>query len=121
MTRSVMSRRTGLAGLRNEPQAQEPLVDLPFCQMISPRNRRPRSSRILIDIGREAAIRLAAEVGDVHRDSAAGLEDPHAFLEDVVEESQILEIAAGNLADSIGIPRRVDHLVLILLADEVRR
>ncbi len=43
MTRSVMSRSTGLAALRNEPQAHDPLAPSAFCQISSPRSSRPRS------------------------------------------------------------------------------
>ena len=44
ITRSVTSRRTGFDGLRNDPQAQDPLAPAPFCQMISPRSSRPSRS-----------------------------------------------------------------------------
>ncbi len=43
-TRSLMSRSTGLAALRKEPQAHDPLAPSPFCQISSPRSSSPRSS-----------------------------------------------------------------------------
>ncbi len=43
-TRSVRSRSTGLAGLRNEPHAHDPLAPRALCQMTSPRKSRPRRS-----------------------------------------------------------------------------
>ena len=43
MTRSLMSRSTGLEALRNEPHAHEPLAPSPFCHTSSPRSRSPRS------------------------------------------------------------------------------
>ncbi len=44
MTRSVTSRSTGFDGLRNEPQAHEPLAPAPFCHTISPRSSSPSRS-----------------------------------------------------------------------------
>ncbi len=114
MTRSVTSRSTGLAAERNEPQAHEPLAPSPFCHTISPRGSRCRSScRMRHDVGRQAAIRLAPEVGHVDRDAAAGLEHPLALGEDVAQQRQVLDVGPGH-------PRAVE-LLLVLLAGEVRR
>jgi hypothetical protein len=95
-----MSRRTGLAALRNEPQAHEPLAP---------------SEAVLEDaddVGREAAVRLAAEVGHVDGDAAAGLELPHALLEHGLEQLEVLEVRRGDA--------RPLELLLVGLAGEVR-
>ncbi len=46
ITRSVMSRSTGLAALRNDPQAHEPVAPSAFCQISSPRSSSPSSERM---------------------------------------------------------------------------
>ena len=75
MTRSVRSRREGFDGDSERSPRAVAARALPFCQMISPRSRsRRRSCRMPIDVGRQAAVRLAAEVGDVDRDATARLE-----------------------------------------------
>ncbi len=63
-------------------------------------------------VGAERPIRLAAEVRDVHRDPAAGLEHPSALGEHVAQHLQVVEVGGGDaLAD----------LELVVLADEVGR
>ena len=112
-TRSVTSRSTGLAALRNEPQAHDPLAPSAFCQTISPlgRSRRP----VLEDghhVGGQAPVGLAAEVGHVDGDAPARLERPGAVGEDVLQQAQVLEVGAG---DALAV-----QLLLVLLAGEVR-
>ena len=65
------------------------------------------------DVGREAAVRLAAEVGDVDRDAAAGFERAGALGEHVLEQLEVLAVRAG---DAVG-----RQLLLVLLAGEVGR
>ena len=43
-TLSVMSRSTGLAARRKDPQATDPVAPSAFCQTTSPRSSRPSSS-----------------------------------------------------------------------------
>ena len=64
-------------------------------------------------VGRQPAIRLAAEVGDVDRDAAAGLELAHALGEHLGEHLEVLEVRAGHALAL--------ELLLVLLAGEVRR
>ena len=64
-------------------------------------------------VGGQAAVRLAAEVGDVDRDPAAGLEHAHAFGEHVVQQLEVLEVRARHAVAL--------ELLLVLLAGEVRR
>ena len=64
-------------------------------------------------IGGQAAVRLAAEVGDIDGDAASGLERAHALGEDVREHLQVLEVGGG---DALAF-----ELLLVLLAGEVRR
>ena len=47
-------------------------------------------------VGGEAAVRLAAEVGDVDRDPPARLEHPHALGEHVVQQLEVLEVRARH-------------------------
>ena len=61
----------------------------------------------------QAAVRLATEVGHVHRDAPARLEHALALGEDVAEHRQVLEVRRGHaLAVELG---------LVFLAGEVRR
>ena len=114
ITRSVTSRRTGLAGERKEPQAQEPLAPSPFCHMISPSGQ---EAQVVLqdghDVGRQASIRLATQVGHVDGDPAAGLEHPLALGEHLSQELQVLEIRAGHTL--------AVQLLLVLLAGEIGR
>ncbi len=64
-------------------------------------------------VGREAPVRLAAEVGDVDGDPAARFEHTHTVGEHVVEQLQVLEIGARHAVAL--------QLLLVLLAREVRR
>ena len=113
-TRSLMSRSTGFAALRNEPHAHEPLAPSPFCQISSPRSSRPRSSlEDADDVGGQAAVRLAAEVGDVDGDAPARLERADALGEDVAQQVEVLEVRRGHAVAL--------ELLLVLLAGEVRR
>ncbi len=64
-------------------------------------------------VGREAAIRLAAEVRDVDRDPAAGLERSDAFGEHIAKQLQVLEVG-GRYALAF-------ELLFVLLAREVGR
>ena len=44
------------------------------------------------DVAGEAAIRLAAEVGDVDGDAATGLEHAHALGEDVAQHDEVVDV-----------------------------
>ena len=111
-TRSVTSRSTGLAAERKEPQAHEPLAPSPFCHTISPRGQQVE---VVLqdghDVGRQAAIRLAPEVGHVDGDAAARLEHALALGEHVAQQRQVLDVGPGH-------PLAVE-LLLVLLAGEV--
>src|SRR5262249_30818779 len=65
------------------------------------------------DVGRETAIRLAAEVRDVHRDAATRLELARALGEHVGEQLEILHVGARHAVAL--------ELLLVLLAREVGR
>ena len=65
------------------------------------------------DVGAERSVGLAAEVGDVHRDAAAGLEHPHALGEDGLEHLEVLDVGGGHLVAL--------DVALVVLADEVGR
>ena len=65
------------------------------------------------DVGRQAPIRLAAEVGDVHRDPSTRLERADAVREHGGEELEVLEVRARH-------PFLLE-LLLVVLAREVRR
>jgi hypothetical protein len=79
-----MSRRTGLAALLEDAH----------------------------DVGGEASVGLASEVGDVHGQASARFELVLALSEDVAEESEILQVGAG---DALSV-----EFFLVLLAREVR-
>ncbi len=112
MTRSVTSRRTGLAAERKEPQAHEPLAPSPFCHTISPRGKQVQ---VVLedghDVGGQAAVGLAPEVGHVDGDAAARLEHALALGEDVAQQGQVLDVGPRH-------PLAVE-LLLVLLAGEV--
>ena len=63
------------------------------------------------DVGRQAAIRLAPEVGHVDGDAAARLEHALAVGEHVAQQRQVLDVGPGH-------PLAVE-LLLVLLAGEV--
>ena len=65
------------------------------------------------DVGRERAVRLAAEVGDVDRDAPARLELGDALGEDVLEHREVLEVGGRDVA--------LAERLLVGLAGEVRR
>ena len=65
------------------------------------------------DVGRQAAVRLAAEVGDVDRDAPAGLELADALGEHVGEQLEVLEVRRRHALAL--------ELLLVLLAGEVGR
>ena len=65
------------------------------------------------DVGRQAAVRLAAEVGDVDGDAAARLELADALGEHVGEHLEVLEVRRRHAVAL--------ELLLVLLAGEVRR
>ena len=65
------------------------------------------------DVGGQAAVRLAPEVGHVDRDAAARLEHPLALGEDVAQQRQVLDVGAGHAL--------AVELLLVLLAGEVGR
>ena len=82
-TRSVTSRSTGLAGLRNEPHAHDPLA--PSCLVpddLAPQQQAEAVLQDGDDVGGQRPVRLAAQVGHVDGDAAAGLERAHALGED---------------------------------------
>ncbi len=64
-------------------------------------------------VGRQRAIGLAAEVRDVDRDAAAGLELARALGEHLGEHLEVLEVRAGHALSL--------ELLLVVLAREVRR
>ena len=64
-------------------------------------------------VGRQAAVGLAAEVGDVDGDASAGLEGAHALGEHVGQHLEVLEVRGR---DALAL-----ELLLVLLAGEVRR
>jgi putative ubiquitin-RnfH superfamily antitoxin RatB of RatAB toxin-antitoxin module len=63
------------------------------------------------DVGRQAAVGLAAEVGHVDREPPAGLEDAHALGEHLVQQPQVVGVGLGDL--------RVVLVDLVVLAHEV--
>ncbi len=63
------------------------------------------------DVGGQAAVGLATEVGHVDRDAAARLEHALALGEDVAQQRQVLDVGAGH-------PLAVE-LLLVLLPGEV--
>ena len=65
------------------------------------------------DVGGEAAVGLAAEVGDVHRDAPARLELARALGEHVGEQLEVLDVRARHAVAL--------ELLFVLLAREVRR
>ena len=65
------------------------------------------------DVGGEAAVRLAPEVRDVHRDATAGLELAGALREHVGQQLEILDVRARNTVAL--------ELFLVLLPREIRR
>ena len=113
-TRSVMSRSTGLAALRNEPHAQLPAAPSPLRQMTSPRSSRPRSScRMRMTSAERLRYGLRPEVRDVHRDAPARFELARAFGEHVAQQVEVLEV---RRRDALAF-----ELLFVLLAREVRR
>ena len=64
-------------------------------------------------VGGKAAVRLAAEVGDVHRDAATRFELPLALREHRFEQ---LEVFGVRARDAVAF-----ELLFVLLAGEVRR
>ena len=114
MTRSVRSRSTGLAGLWKVPHAQEPQAP----RALAPDDLAAQQQAEAVledgdDVGRERAVRLAAEVGHVDRDAPARLELVDALGEDVVEHLEVVDVAGRDVADP--------QLQLVLLAGEVGR
>ena len=65
------------------------------------------------DVGRQAAVRLAAQVRHVDGDPPSGLHDPHALGEHVAEHLEVLEVRRGHAV--------AFHLQLVVLAHEVGR
>ena len=65
------------------------------------------------DIGRQASIRLAAEVGHVDRDPSARLEHPLALGEHLPEQLEVLEVGPGHTF--------AVQFLLVLLAGEIGR
>ena len=63
------------------------------------------------DVGSQAAVGLAPQVGHIDGDPAARLEDPLALGEDVAQQRQVLDVGPGH-------PFPVE-LLLVLLAGEV--
>ena len=49
------------------------------------------------DVGRQGAVRLAPEVGDVDGDAAAGLELGHALGEDVFQHAQVVDVGGRDV------------------------
>ncbi len=64
------------------------------------------------DVGRQAPVGLAPEVGHVDGDAAARLERPLALGEDIAQQRQVLDVGARH-------PLAVE-LLLVLLPGEVR-
>src|SRR5918997_1838218 len=92
-TRSVMSRRTGFAAPRNDPHAPGAAGALALLpDELAPEQQAEPVLEDADDVGREAAVRLAPEVGDVDGDAAARLERPHALGEHVLQQLEVLEV-----------------------------
>ena len=98
MIRSVMSRSTGFPGRWYVPQAQDPPAAWLFCQMISPRRRYPRLSRMSMTSRDNDAVGPPAQVGHVHGDAAAGLELVQALVEDAVQHLEVGVEVGGDVA-----------------------
>jgi len=64
------------------------------------------------DVGGQAAVGLAAEVGHVDRYAPARLEHPLALGEDVTQQRQVLDVGARHAL--------AVELLLVLLPGEVR-
>ena len=112
-TRSVTSRRTGLAALRNEPHATDPDAASALLPDDLPAQQQAELLEDAADVGRQAAVGLAPEVGDVDRDAPARLEHAHAVGEHRGEHVEVLEV---RRRDAVAL-----ELLLVLLAGEVRR
>ena len=114
ITRSVRSRSTGLAGLRNEPQAQLP-AGAPGLEPhdLAPQQQAEPVLQDADDVGRQRPVGLAAQVGDVDGDAAAGLE-----LARRTRRTRP-RAARGTRCTTPGCPR--PELLLVLLAGEVGR
>ena len=113
MIRSVTSRSTGLVGLRNDPHAHDPLAPDAFLPDDLTAQQQPEPVlQDVDDVRRQAAIRLAPEVGDVGRDPTARLEHANAIGEHVGEQLEVFEVRARH---AIAL-----ELLLVLLAGEVR-
>ena len=65
------------------------------------------------DVGRQAAVGLPAEVGDVHRDPPSRLEGPHTFREHVLQHLQVLPVGRRHALGA--------EVLLVRLAGEVGR
>ena len=113
-TRSVRSRSTGLAGCLNDPQAQLPPAPRALRQIDLAAQQQPQAVlQDPDDVGRQGSVGLAAEVGHVDGDAAAGLELGDALGEDVFEHREVLDVGGGDVA--------LAKLLLVGLAGEVGR
>ena len=113
MTRSVMSRSTGLAALRSEPQAHDPLAPSAFCQISSPRSSRPRScSRMRITSADRLRYGLRPRLATLTAMRPPGSSVRTHSANTVVSMSRYSRSDDGALAP---------QLLLVLLAGEVRR
>ena len=114
MTRSLMSRSTGLRGAAVRAPGAGTVGAL---RLLPDQLAAEQQPEIVLEdadhIGRQAAIRLAAQVGDVDGDAAAGLELAHAFGEHVGEHLQVVEVRRRDTL--------AGQLLLVLLAGEVWR
>ena len=111
-TRSVTSRSTGLAAERNEPQAHEPLAPSPFCQTISPRGSRCRSScRMVMTSAARLRYGLRPRLATFTAMRPPGSSTRLHSAKTSRQQREVLDVGPGH-------PLAVE-LLLVLLAGEV--
>ena len=114
ITRSVVSRSTGLAGERNEPQAHDPLAPRCFCHTTSPRSSKRRSS-CRIDVTSAARLRYGRRprLATLTAIRPPGSSVRTRLGEDVAQHREVLDVVGRHVA--------LTERRLVLLAGEVRR
>ena len=114
ITRSVVSRSTGFAGrLVRAPRARSARAALLLPDDLTAQQQTQVVLQDGGDVGGQAAVRAAAEVGDVHRDATTRLERADALAQHVAQHGEVVDVVARHVALA---ERR-----LVLLAGEVRR
>ena len=109
-----MSRSTGLAALRNEPHAHEPLAPSAFCQISSPRSSRPRScSRMRMTSADRLRYGLRPRLATL-----TAMRPPGSSLRTHSAKTSVsmLEVLEVRRRHAVAL-----ELLLVLLAGEVRR